>query len=204
MGQIEVEVEEDFLSEVLPEAEVGAEIVLIDSAQVDYQIQKIAQLKKRQDTVKLFVKKQLDDLTAYLERRLSVLQKEMDWRSQPLEIYVRDAYRRSGGKTKSLDLPHGRLQLRAQQDRFICDDAKILAWTEANPPAKRVFVKTVELVLHDKLKDFIKRTGEAVNGVTIEPAGEPTFSIKLKDEEKQPSTLERGLKILKGGEQNAD
>lgn len=202
MGQTEVE--EDFLSEVLPEEEVGAEIVLEDPRAADYQIQRIARLKKKQDEVKLFVKKQLEDLGAYLERRLSILQGEMDWRAKPLEIYVRDAYRRSGGKTKSMDLPHGKLQLRAQQEKFNYDDAKILAWTEVNPQAKRAFVKTVESIQYDKLKEFIKQGGEAVDGVTIEPSGEPTFYLKLKEDEKHPLVLERGLNVVKGGEQNAD
>jgi hypothetical protein len=183
MGQIQMAVEDDFLTEVAPEEEVGAEIVFESPAQIDYQIQKIARLKKQQDEVKLFVKKQFEDLGKYLEERLSILQKKMDWLAQPLEIYIRDAYRRTEGRMKSLTLPHGKLKLRMQQDKFIYDEPAILSWAKADPSLAERFIEIKESIRKDQIKNYTKETGEIPLGVTIEPAGEPAFYLVLKEDE---------------------
>ena len=183
-------IEDDFLEEMLPDEEIGAEIVLEDPAQADYQIQKIARLRKKQGEITAFVQGQIKTLQEYLGRKLASLEMEISWRSQPLERYVREVYRRSEGKTKSLDLPHGKLKLRAQQDQYLCDEPMVLQWADSHPEEAQNFVLIKRIIAMNDLKKFIKDTAEIPDGVTIEPVGEPKFYLELKNEEK-------------GGEQNA-
>lgn len=172
---------DEFLAEVLPEGEVGAEIVLRDPGAVDYQIQRIARLKAKQDEIVAFTKKQVEELLAYQDLRLETLQKEIDWRSGPLEVYVRDVHRKSDGKTKSLDLPHGKLKLIKQPDKYELEEGIVLNWIEIyHPDLWYRLCKITVSVRKDEIKKFIKETGELPDGVVIEPVGEPKFHLELK------------------------
>jgi len=176
-------IEDDFLAEILPVGEVGAEIVLEEPAQADHQIQRIARLMQKGEDIKGFVAGEMKRLQEYLERKLQTLQGEIDWRSGPLEIYMRDANRRNP-KIKSLDLPHGKLKLRAQQDKFEIDEEKVLGWAGDHLQEAASFTETKIVIRKDNLKKFIKETGEMVDGVTIEPAGESKFYLEIKGGEK--------------------
>lgn len=170
---------DEFLSEVLPEEEIGAEIVLEDPGQADYQIQRIARLRKKQDEIVAFVSQQTGELEAYLDKRMSVLQKEIDWRSSPLEIYVRDANRKSDGKVKSLDLPSGKLKLRAEREKFECEDEKVLHWCDVHGVER--IINVTRRIDKRELSGYIKDTGEMPEGVTIIPPGEPRFHLEIKE-----------------------
>jgi type IV secretory pathway VirB4 component len=179
-------IEDDFLAEVLPEGEIGAEIVLEEPAQADHQIQRIARLMQKQKEIEAFVQEEMKRLQEYLERKLKTLQGEIDWRSGPLEIYMRDANRRNP-KIKSLDLPHGKLKLHAKQDQLILEEDKVWGWINRHPVETDDYslVKTTREIQKSSIKDFIKKTGEVVDGVTIVPAGEPSFKIVVKESEEK-------------------
>jgi len=181
-------IEDDFLAEVTG-GEVGGEIVLEDPAQADYLIQRIARLQRKQAEITVFVTGEMKRLQGFLERKLGTIQAEIDWRSGPLELYVRDAYRRSEGKIKSLDLPHGKLQLRAEQTKVILEEDKFWKWVGEHPDESKVFIEPNPVIKKDQLNDYVKRTSEimdgqlvsSVDGITILLPGEPKFSIKIKE-----------------------
>jgi len=174
--------QKEFLAEVAPE-EVGAEVVLEDPAQVDYQIQRIARFKAKQEEIRAFAKRQIEDAQKWMEGRLKTLQGRIDWFSGPLELYIRDLYHKTEGKQKSLDLPHGKLKLIKQQDKFEYDEKLILEWAWKRKEGVPQFVVQKPVIDKKELKAFVKKTGEAVDGVTIGPAEDPKFLIEIKEVE---------------------
>lgn len=187
--ETEAEIREDFLAEVLEGEEVGAEIVLDDPVQADYQIQRIARLRRKQEQITATVTRQMEQLQVYLEIHLTRFQKEIDWRAGPLEIYARDAHRRSKGKIKSLDLPHGKLKLRAQREKVECDEPKILAWCDDHAEEAQNFIDIIRRINKSNLQKYVKGTGEVPDGVAIVPPGEPNFHLEFKDFGEPPLTL---------------
>jgi len=86
-------------------------------------------------------------------------------------------------KKKTIKLPHGQLQIRAQKPEFIKDDKKIIEWAEKEMPA--IVTKEPKLdwgTLKDSLKivENIAMTsqGEVVPGITVVPRGDK-FNVKL-------------------------
>lgn len=174
--------QKEFLEEVGPE-EVGAEVVFENPTQVDYQIQRIARLKAKQEEIKAFAKRQIEDAEKWMEGRLKTLQGHIDWFSGPLELYIRDLHAKTEGKQKSLDLPHGRLKLIKQSDRFDYDEKVILEWAWKRKEGVPQFVVQKPVIDKKELKAFVKDTGEIPDGVTVESAVVPKFLIEIKEVE---------------------
>ena len=80
-------------------------------------------------------------------------------------------------KIKTLSLPGGKLQLRAQQPEYSYDDEKILPWAKENLPESVVVKETVNKTM---LKGYLKDTGEVVPGVLVEPRPEK-FNVEVQD-----------------------
>jgi len=176
----ELEIEDDFLAEVLEGEEVGAEIILDDPVQADYQIQRIGRLRRKQEQVTAVVARQMEQLQAYLQQHVSRLQAEMNWRVTPLEIYVRDANRKNP-KIKSLDLPHGKLKLRAEREKIEYDKGKVLTWCDEHAEEALKFIRSIRSIDKSDLHKYIKDTSEMPDGVIIVPPGEPNFHLEFKD-----------------------
>lgn len=175
------ELADDFLASTLPEKEAHGEVVLTDPAKADKLVWKIDRLKDEQHRIVRFTKQQIEELQAFEERKILALQGQIDWLSGVLERYVRAEYDRSAGKTRSIDLPHGKLQLRAQPETYTYDDGKILGWAKKRGATH--LYRTQRVVLRPEVKKFVKTSGEIPDGVTIEPAGEPKFYIQFKEED---------------------
>ena len=86
-------------------------------------------------------------------------------------------------KQKTIKLPHGQLQIRAQQPEFVRDGKKIIEWADKEMPV--VITREPKLdwgTLKDSLKivENIAMTsqGEVVPGITVVPRGDK-FSVKL-------------------------
>jgi hypothetical protein len=72
--------------------------------------------------------------------------------------------RKADPSLKTVKLPHGILKMRAQQAEFAYDDEVLLPWAKEHLPAA-VVVK--ESVAKNRLKDWLRETGELPDGVTI-------------------------------------
>ena len=86
-------------------------------------------------------------------------------------------------KQKTIKLPHGQLQIRAQQPEFVRDDKKIIEWADKEMPA--VITREPKLdwgTLKDSLKIVenmaMTSQGEVIPGITVVPRGDK-FSVKL-------------------------
>jgi len=170
---------EEFLEEVAPE-EVGAEVALENPAQADYQLQKIRKINAEIETVQEFAKSQIEAIENWKEGRLKTLQGRWDWLAKPLEIYIRGLHRKTQGRQKSLDLPTGKLKLRADQDRFEYDEQKIFDWIKEQERQEE-FILLKPTLNKRELKQHAKETGEEIPGLIITPAGEPRFHIEFKE-----------------------
>ena len=88
---------------------------------------------------------------------------------------------------KTIKLPHGTLQMRAQQPEYIRDDALLRPWVEQNKPDYLIpqpakldwagLKKAIEVVGASTIDPD---TGENIPGLMIE-LREPKFSVKVED-----------------------
>ncbi|KPL01713.1 MAG: hypothetical protein AMJ73_10075 [candidate division Zixibacteria bacterium SM1_73] len=183
---------EEFLEEVAPE-EVGAEVALENPQQADYQLQKIKKINAEMDAVEDFARSQIEAIENWKDGRLKTLQGRYDWLAKPLEIYIRALHRKTEGKQKSLDLPTGKLKLRADQDQYEYDEETLFNWVvdNADYAEKYDLVRVKKFVDKKNIKDFVKTTGEIPEGVIITPAGEPRFYIEFKETKEDATEKDR-------------
>ncbi|NTW04556.1 MAG: hypothetical protein HGA27_00375 [Peptococcaceae bacterium] len=110
------------------------------------------------------------------------------------EMLLEDYHRRillEDPRAKTIKLPHGELQMRAQQPEFTKDDEVLLAWAKENHPEFIIVPPTPEPkldwpglkktahILNEQIVD--PATGEIIPGISVveRPA---KFTIKLKED----------------------
>lgn len=88
-----------------------------------------------------------------------------------LAVYLNGLIK-DGRKTKSLDLPGGKISIRARADKLEIDDEKAaVAWLKANCTVEDVerFVRVKEEIAKSALRDFLKRDGSRTLLVNLDP-----------------------------------
>ena len=87
-----------------------------------------------------------------------------------LEAWMRGELARSRRKTKSIDLPGGKLCLRTQRLTLaITDERRLIAWARQHLPSA---VKTVESIAKTELNRHLADTGEVADGTELSGGGE--------------------------------
>lgn len=88
---------------------------------------------------------------------------------------------------KTIKLPHGTLQMRAQQPEYIRDDAQLIPWVEQNKPefmvpqpAKLNWAKLKKTLAIAGTSTIDPDTGESIPGLVIEQRP-PKFSVKVDE-----------------------
>ena len=137
------------------------------------------------ESVKAIAQSEIDKIQAWVEAETKQLQADENFFTALLEGYHRRLFEQDG-KKKTIKLPHGDLQLRAQQPAYTKDDAKIIEWAEQNRP-ELVVIPPKELNWGELRKQgkvierqfFDAVTGEAIPGIEVMER-DPKFSVKLK------------------------
>jgi len=140
------------------------------------------------ESVKAVALAEIDKIQAWVESETKQLQSDENFFTALLEGYHRRLFAEDN-KKKTVKLPHGSLQLRAQEPAYTKDDKKIIEWAEQNRPELVITPPQPEKELSwGDMKKTIKVigrqvtctvTGEVVPGIEAMER-DPKFSVKFK------------------------
>ncbi len=132
------------------------------------------------------VKIEIERLNQWLEAENGKLERGIKFFTALLEDYHRQELEKDP-KKKTIKLPLGTLQLRAQQPEFERDEEKLLAWLKKKK--LKDFIEKIEKPKWSELKkaaqvidNNVVYNGEIVDGITVTPK-EPKFTVKLNGDE---------------------
>ena len=155
--------------------------------QAVWALRKIAGIERNRQEARTAAQAEIDRIKAWLADE----EKRADQAREYLDFLLEDYHRRAikeNPKQKTIKLPHGELQLRAQQPDFTRDDKVLMDWARKNrpgfvidpPPPASVLnwgeLKKVLQVVDGKPIDPL--TGEVIPGLVVTERPQK-FAIKL-------------------------
>lgn len=155
--------------------------------QAIWALRKIAGIERNRQEARAAAQAEINRIKAWLADE----EKRSDQGREYLDFLLEDYHRRQlteNKKLKTIKLPHGELQLRAQQPDFTRDNEALMAWAKNNRPEFVISPPPPESVLNwAELKKTLKvvkgqavypETGEVVPGLVVSERP-PKFQIKL-------------------------
>ena len=146
--------------------------VVDDDGKADWAMRKLASIRRKQADNKAIFDREVQRVTEWLEKVNTALERDAEWFEANLKPYA--LLQRSEGR-KSVVLPHGTIKTTAGRVKFdIEDEAKFIAWAEANQPdlvriKKEIDKKALGALTQDADK-VISTQGEIVPAVKVLPA----------------------------------
>ncbi len=181
----------EYLDQELPQEEEQRKGFVIDNEQTaNWVMRKLAFLNEKERQKREIADAEMRRVDEWLENETAAINRDMQFFEAALEVYMRKV-NMEDPKVKSLKLIHGKLQLRKQKPKLICDDDKLLQFLKDKhyTPLINRKVKVEEKVDKVKLKKLIIARGvqavigcaeNVVEGVSILEQ-EPSFSVTLND-----------------------
>jgi phage host-nuclease inhibitor protein Gam len=176
-----VEQLEKFLSENIDEA-IKTPFVVDSMEKAIWAMRKIANIDLSVEEVNKAADAEIERINAWRDEEVRIISSQRKFFEGLLEGYHRRIMAENP-KKKTIKLPHGQLQIRAQKPDFIRDDEKIIKWAEKEMP--KVVIRKPKLdwsALKDSLKVdgsmAFSSNGEIIPGITVVPRGDK-FNIKL-------------------------
>lgn len=153
--------------------------------QANYFVRKIMELKEQEAEVLNTSKAEIDRLTSLIkqweEKELDTIHKAMEYFNGLLREFAETQL--EGTKKRSIKLPFGTLQFRAQQPKFVYDDESLKAFLQARSTdlvEEKVEYKVNKTELKKRgtvIDGKLMLDGEVVEGVFIETL-EDKFEVK--------------------------
>lgn len=155
--------------------------------QAIWAMRKIAAIERGRQESRAAAQAEIERIQAWLTEE----EKRADQAREYLDYLLEDYHRRQleeNPRAKTIKLPHGELQLRAQQPEFHRDEAAVMAWAMKNrpefviqppPPDPKLDwagLKKVLKIVDGQAVD--PETGEVIPGITVVERP-PKFQIKL-------------------------
>jgi len=150
--------------------------------QADWAVRKIARIEHSLKEAEETAKKEIDKINEWLTGQQEHAVNEKEFFVNLLEVYHRKIIR-DNPKQKTIKLPHGNLQLRAQQPEFAFGE-NLLTWVKQN---SLPYVEVQEKLKWGELKEnlivkdgkaILKETGEIVEDITVTER-DTKFSVKV-------------------------
>lgn len=173
----------------VPETEEARETFRInDLDQAGWAVRKYARIERRRAELRQAAELEITRIQSWLKGEEEKIDQQESFFANLLADYHRRILE-ADPKAKTITLPHGTLQMRAQQPEFRRDDNALMAWIKSEPSLAERFIRTKEEVAWVDLKRDLKVSedgtvvtawGEIVPGVVAE-IRLPQFSIKLND-----------------------
>lgn len=132
---------------------------------------KLARLHTDQAEIDAWEAREIDRVRQAADKERARIQSTASFFENALAVYLNGLIR-DGRKTKSLDLPGGKISIRARADKLEIDDEKAaVAWLKANCTVEDVerFVRVKEEIAKSALRDFLKRDGSRTLLVNLDP-----------------------------------
>ena len=155
-----------------------------DADQADKRLRRLAKIRAAIARDEEHAASQIEQISAWLDARLSVHRKAERWEQEGLEMWHR-AVLAGDPSRKTISLPCGTLKSRVQQPAWEFDDAVFLPWAEVHAPelvkvqvrssVDRNAAKHAIVVLDDG-RHIVSGTGEVVPGVTV-TVRPPSFTV---------------------------
>lgn len=168
--------EEHLLGAVkLPEGEEERQrFQITDNGGAVWALRKLAKIQRQAAEIKATADAEVFKVKAWEQDELQKLQHDVDYFNGLLEAYHRRLVE-SDPDRRTIKLPGGELQIRAQQPEWRLDEATFLSWAKANRPdlvrvkeePDKATLKKVAKIVEDLAVD--PATGEAIPGVQIIP-----------------------------------
>jgi phage host-nuclease inhibitor protein Gam len=153
-----------------------------DKSQAEWCLRQVARIKKQQAEVESIAQAEIEKISAWRDREASSLGGTASFfESLLIDFHCRTL--EADGKAKTIRLPSGSLQARAQQPEFIRNEETLLPWVKQNRPE---FVLAKQSVDWSNLKKEIvvnngiaidQLTGEVLPVQVVERG--PAFSVKV-------------------------
>ena len=176
-----------YMDDIAPEELEKPKFTIETKEQVIWALRKIAAIERARKESQLAAQAEMDRIKNWLAEE----ERRADQAREYLDYLLEDYHRRQlvkNPKAKTIKLPHGELQLRAQQPEFTRDEVALMAWARENRPGfiikpplpepmldwagLRKALKIVEGKAIDPL------TGEVIPGITVTKR-QSKFQIKL-------------------------
>ena len=174
--------EEEVIEEIeeLAEETWGAEAISSEEG-IEFRLAKIKAINHKIEDFEVYAQKLIDKITKWRDIKIETLQSRMNFFKTPMEGYLRNLYEQTQGKTKSVSVPSGRIQLRMAADKFnFRNDELTLVWARQQDPLR--FVRTREELNKKEIVSHCKYTGKVPPGIEIVKAENPDFIIVLPEE----------------------
>lgn len=165
---------ENFLDELLKEAEQTEQIQ--SRSYCDLILKEISNLKSQIDQNTYDASVEIEIINRWLEEKNASLKNRIQYYEGLLENYMRH------NNLKTLDLPNGILKVRKNPDKIEITNIEAFL-RNARPELIRIIPEEIKPDLN-KIKSFIKATGEIPAGVTF-IEGTEQFTYKLKQQNKE-------------------
>lgn len=157
-----------------------------DRSEANWVLARVAEIEAEIAEAEAVARDQIERAQVWLEARKRTLGGRIVWWSMTLESFARREYAASGGKTKSVSLPHGVLRLRAPQARWTYDEPTLLEFLGKSglndllrvtvAPDKAALKEATRIT--DTGEVVLAATGEVVPGVQVEREQQPGFNFK--------------------------
>jgi len=158
--------------------EVAERFKLTNDQMANWALRKIAKIRSDRRADEELAEAEHARIYAWMTERQKQAQRNEDFFVSLLTAYFAPQHE-ADPKAKTFSLPAGKVQFRAQQPAFTRDDTTLIYWLKHHDLDD--FVKTVETPEWGDLKKelvvadgraFLKETGEAVDGITVEERSE--------------------------------
>ena len=157
-----------------------------DDNAADWVVRKIAESRTEFERIKAIADKQIEEITAKVEKLKNRCDSETSNLEYKLMEYFRSVPHKVTQTTEKYQLLSGVLKMKKAQKKPVVDDVKLVEWLAENKYTD--FIKTVQKPRWAELKKgldlsgeipMIKETGEVVDGVTCEDVPE-VFEVEIK------------------------
>lgn len=180
---------EEYLAQPMETPNENPQFRIDNKEMAIWALRKLAKIERSRNEARAAAKAEIERMQAWLADE----EKKADQERGFFEFHLEDYHRRlfaENPKEKTIKLPHGELQLRAQQPEFQKDEAVLLTWAKENrkefvvtPPPPEPKLDWAELkksliVEVEKGQAFDPETGELIPGLTVIKRPEK-FNIKL-------------------------
>lgn len=153
--------------------EIVRRFIVDDDGKAEWAMRHVARIVEERAGLAAQAQEWIDRITGWFEQRSRPLATREAFFRAHLERYALAIREASGGKTKSITLPSGRIQTTATGPKIVVEDeAELLSWVRENlePDQIKQVVKVTEKVLVSELRDEVSLV-ELPSNVVVSPCG---------------------------------
>lgn len=183
-----MDLEKSFLENVETPEETEREGFVVDSLEkAEWAAKMYALRMQRIEEIKEYAKEKVDKILEWAESETRPLRNDAEYFQGILQPYAIEEVKRLK-KGKSFKLPNGvKLGFKKAQPTYNYNDEELIMWLGSNgyeefiankPKLKWKELKEACIVTEDGR--MVTNMGDIIEGVTVEPAGDDTFSVDIK------------------------